>query len=259
MQKKPKEGDEAAKLAKAEKEKLKKKRKAELEAKKKAEEAKKKLEEAKKVQTLSTTSTSSGSEDSPIRSANQLRSDRVGFSQAKRAMHQQLEDLDLNGIKILEQQCLQAKIADGAGGGATLEGKLYKNLSDRRHTTETCIADTGCSMNICSLAIIKTLKAEITPLKRNLQIVDASGSNLKIIGTSTIYFSSQIINNTNKLINCAVLDGPEREVLLSLSCLKEMNLVNDSFPNQTVLSYIQDNFGTSVGFGNVFPVNLSGH
>ena len=97
-------------------------------------------------------------------------------------------------------------------------------------------------MNICSLAIIKTLKAEITPLKRNLQIVDASGSNLKIIGTSTIYFSSQIINNKKKLLNCAVLDGPEREVLLSLSCLKEMNLVHDSFPNQTVLSYIQDNF-----------------
>ena len=156
-------------------------------------------------------------------------------------MHQQMEELDLNGIRVREQQYLQAKAVDGAGG-ASLEGKLYKNLTDKRHTTETCVCDTGCSLTICSLEIIKALKAEITPLKRNLQILDASGTNLKIIGTSTIFFSSQIINNKKKLLNCAVLDGPEREVLISLSCLKEMNLVHDTFPNQTVLSYIQDNF-----------------
>ena len=213
-----------------------KKKKAEEERKKKAE------EEAKRVQTLSTTSGSSGSEDSPIRSANQLRSDRVGNNQAKRAIHQQLENMDLDGIKILEQQYLQAKSAGGAMGGATLEGKLSKHLYDRQHSTENCIADTGCSMNICSLSIIQTLKAEISPLKNNLQIVNASGGFLKIVGTATIYFHSQITSNKKKMLNCAILDGPEREVLLSLGTLKQLNLVHESFPNQTVLSYIKDRY-----------------
>ena len=175
-----------------EKQKLKKIRKQKLKRrgkKKPGRKPRKKLEEAKRVQTLSTTSGSSGSEDSPIRSANQLRSDRVGFNQAKRAMHQQLEEMDLDGIKILEQQYLNVKAVGGAVGGATLEGKLSKHLTDRQHTTELCIADTGCSMTICSLSIVKTLKAEITPLKHNLQIVDASGGILKIVGTSTIFFS----------------------------------------------------------------------
>lgn len=156
--KKPKNVDEAAKLArakaKAEKDKkAKAEKKKKEEARKKAEEDKKKLEEAKRVQTLSTTSGSSGSEDSPIRSDNQLRSDRVGFNQAKRAMHQQLEEMDLDGIKMLEQQYLNAKAVGGAVGGATLEGKLSKHLQDRQHTTELCIADTGCSMTIMCLIL----------------------------------------------------------------------------------------------------------
>ena len=44
------------------------------------------------------------------------------------------------------------------------------------------------------------------------------------------------------MMNVAVLDGPEREVLISLSCLKEYGLIHQSFPNQTVLSYIRQNY-----------------
>ena len=163
----------------------------------------------------------------------------------------------MDGISNLQQQYLQAKSAGGAMGGATLEGKLSRHLADRQHSTENCIADTGCSMNICSLSIIQTLKAEISPLKNNLQIVNASGGLLKIVGTATIYFHSQITSNKKKMLVCAVLDGPEREVLLSLGTLKQLNLVHESFPRETVLSYIKDRYNKGYSKEHSHSLNQS--
>ena len=40
----------------------------------------------------------------------------------------------------------------------------------------------------------------------------------------------------------AVLDGSEREILLSLDKLKSWNLIHASFPNQTVLDFIQSKY-----------------
>ena len=52
-----------------------------------------------------------------------------------------------------------------------------------------------------------------------------SQQKLDIIGTAVIWFSCNVLNHHKKRVEVAILAGnPEREILLSLDCLKNWNL-----------------------------------
>ena len=69
---------------------------------------------------------------------------------------------------------------------------VYKKTKERKGVTATTCWDTGCTFPIASLTVIKQLKADIIPLTQDLTIVEASGSELKILGTATIFMESEV-------------------------------------------------------------------
>ena len=81
------------------------------------------------------------------------------------------------------------------------------------------------------------------PLKNSLTIVDADGQRLYFIGTSVIWVSCKKLKHHKKGIKVAILAGnPEREILLSLDCFKDWNLIHCTFPDQTVVDFIRENY-----------------
>ena len=82
------------------------------------------------------------------------------------------------------------------------------------------------------MAVIKQLKAEIIPLNQDLTIVEASGSELSILGTATIFLESEVLGSDRKQLEVAVIEGVEgiKEVLVSLKLMKMWGMVHDTFP-----------------------------
>ena len=70
---------------------------------------------------------------------------------------------------------------------------VYKDVRGKRGTMVTTCWDTGCTFPIASMAVIKQLKAKVIPLTQDLTIVEASGSELSILGIATIFLDSEAI------------------------------------------------------------------
>ena len=100
--------------------------------------------------------------------------------------------------------------------------------------------DTGCTFPVCSLAVIKELKVEVMPLTQDLIIVEASGSELEILGTVAIYILAEVLGSDGKQLEVAVIHGQEynKEILVSLRLMKAWNGVHMSFPRESVTSYM---------------------
>ena len=69
--------------------------------------------------------------------------------------------------------------------------------------------ESGCTFPISSLAVIKKLKADIMPLTQNLTIIEASGSELKILGTAIIFMKSEVLGPEKKQLEVAVIERVE--------------------------------------------------
>ena len=71
---------------------------------------------------------------------------------------------------------------------------------------------------MASLAVIKELKAKITPLTHDLIIVEASEGELKILGTAVIYMKAEVLGEDRKKLEVAGIEGQEgsKEILVSL-------------------------------------------
>ena len=63
--------------------------------------------------------------------------------------------------------------------------------------------NTGCTYPVTSLAVIKELKAKIMPLTQDLIIVEASGSELKILGTAVIDLQVEVLGEDRKKLEVA--------------------------------------------------------
>ena len=76
----------------------------------------------------------------------------------------------------------------------------------------------GCFLSNFSLAVIKELKAKITPLTHDLIIVEASEGELKILGTAVIYMKAEVLGEDRKKLEVAGIEGQEgsKEILVSL-------------------------------------------
>ena len=113
---------------------------------------------------------------------------------------------------------------------------VFKEAKGRKGVSVTTCWDTGCTFPISSLAVIKQLKAEIIPLTQDLTIVEASGSELSILGTATIFMETEVLGTDKKELEVAVIEGVEgnKEILVSLKLMKMWGMVHDTFPKETV-------------------------
>ena len=137
---------------------------------------------------------------------------------------------------------LNAKSGKGKVPSPVLMGQIYKNRGDTVFRTESMLADTGCSYCICGEEIIRDLKVRIFPFKSKMQILDASGNYLKLIGTSILYIRTQVLGmETVKRLEVAVQRGTgEREILLSLQTLINWQLIHPGFPNIKISDYVNN-------------------
>ena len=77
-----------------------------------------------------------------------------------------------------------------------------------------------------------------------MQIMDASGNFLKLIGSAVLFIKTQVLGlNTIKKLEVAVQKqgvSEEREILLSLKTLVDWNIVHPEFPNIKLDDYIEN-------------------
>ena len=150
------------------------------------------------------------------------------------------------------EKCLSAK---SAGNSADFVADIFPSRTSKNFSTETVIADTGCSKTICGEMIAKELGSTIKPLDAPIKITSATGARLNIIGTATLYVSLPQVQGAKKRVDCCILRGNmvDREILLSLSTLKKWNLVHTSFPMETVDQYLirKNNFNGNKSYSNI--------
>ena len=118
---------------------------------------------------------------------------------------------------------------------------VFKEVKGRRGVSVTTCWDTGCTFPIASLAVIKQLKAEIIPLTQDLTIVEASGSELSLLGTATIFMETEVLGIERKELEVAVIEGVEgnKEILISLKLMKMWGMVHGTFPKETVDNFVK--------------------
>ena len=97
----------------------------------------------------------------------------------------------------------------------TVHGTMWSKRNGGRSTEVAAVMDSGCTHPITTMTVTKAMRMEVTPLSRDLEIVEASGKILKIMGTVKIY------------LDCAVLGG--RKLIFLLWNKSDHFLLHPSF------------------------------
>ena len=81
---------------------------------------------------------------------------------------------------------------------------------------------------------------KISRLKIPRKIVEASGGTLDIVGQCEFYVKFQVLGKT-KHLTCLVLRGNKvsREILISGKMLKLFDMIQPSFPHETISTYVR--------------------
>ena len=79
--------------------------------------------------------------------------------------------------------------------------------------------------------IVGKLGIKIKPFKSPINIVDASGNSLSLLGSSILFVSTQVLGDNIETVEAAVLadNDVDVEVLLSLSILIDWDLEPRNF------------------------------
>ena len=83
----------------------------------------------------------------------------------------------------------------------------------------------------------------IRPFRNKLNIVDASGNSLRLLGSATFFITiPQVLGEKVERVEAAVLadNDVDSELLVSLSLLLAWDLVPPLFPRQTVSAYFRE-------------------
>ena len=75
--------------------------------------------------------------------------------------------------------------------------------------------DTGCIFPVTTTAIVEGMKAEVIQLTEELDIIDASGKFLAVLGTCKIFIENKFLGG-RKMVEAAVIQGDRKETLISL-------------------------------------------
>ena len=88
--------------------------------------------------------------------------------------------------------------------------------------------DTGYTFPVTTTAVAKGMKSEIVPLKKELDIIEASGKSLEVIGTCKMFIENEILGG-RKMVEAAMIRGDSKEALISLNLLKKWDLIHATF------------------------------
>ena len=140
-------------------------------------------------------------EDSPINTQNN-RANRVGLTNmAKRTLFKKTElnsflpsmnDKDKKEWGEGVFKALRAKSARSPDN-PTVQGTMWSQRNGGRSTEVAAIMDSGCTHPLTTLTVTDAIKMDITPLTRELELVEASGKNLKILGTVQTYLECEVL------------------------------------------------------------------
>ena len=98
--------------------------------------------------------------------------------------------------------------------------------------------DLGCTYPLTTMTVTQAIKMQVTPLSRELIIVEASGKNLEILGTVKFYLEADVLGG-RKMVEAAVIRGEgTKEVLVSLGLMKSWDIIHQTFPEETVSDYL---------------------
>ena len=150
------------------------------------------------------------------------------------------EDIEQKSMEELEAEICRVKLARKDAASPTIEGNISGTSNMKNSTVQPFVCDTGCSWPVVSDKIILTMGIPIRPFKKKLNIVDASGNSLKLLGSAKFFISiPQVLGERVERVEAAVLADNEvdSELLVSLSLLLAWDLVPPQFPRQTVSEY----------------------
>ena len=103
---------------------------------------------------------------------------------------------------------------------SVVQSTAHSKITGGKCTHTGCIMDSGCTFPITSTAVAKVLGAEIKPLTRSLEIIDALGKIMDIIGTIRMYIDNRVLGG-RKLVDAAVVESDKKETLISSDLLKK--------------------------------------
>ena len=131
-------------------------------------------------------------------------------------------------------------VDDDNDDSTVIFGDLHNKLAGGRSSKETIMLDSGCSRDIGAQSIVSDLGLRMRELERPLHIVSAEGNALDIIGTTTLFKSSQATGDKRRMIEAAVLrGGKDRELLVSLKNLKKFRIIHSTFPQQNIDDFLE--------------------
>ena len=120
-----------------------------------------------------------------------------------------------------------------------VNGTIWSKRSGGRSTEVAAIMDSGCTHPLTTVRVTDAIKMEVTPLDRELEIVEASGRNLRFLGTAQFYLQFDVLGG-RKWMEAAVIEGEgASEVLVSLGLMKKWDIFHDTFPEETVSDFLE--------------------
>ena len=100
---------------------------------------------------------------------------------------------------------------------------VYSKFNGGRGREMESVNDKGCTYPVTTTAVTNALQG-------TLEIIDASGNALDVLGTTQMFIDSEILVG-RKLVEVADIEGKKKKALISLQHLKRLNLIHESFPN----------------------------
>ena len=115
--------------------------------------------------------------------------------------------------------------------------------------------DSGCTHPLTTMSVTEAIRMKVTPLSRELVIVEASGKNLRILGTVKMFLEADVLGR-RKMIEAAVIQGEgTKEVLVSLGLMKNWDLIHQTFPAETVSDYFYKlNNKSSLAYSSLYSL-----
>ena len=96
----------------------------------------------------------------------------------------------------------------------------WSKLHDGNSSKTDAVMDSGCTFPLTTTAVTTKIKTEIIHLKEELNIVEASGKTLDVIGTCKMFLENEILGS-REMVEAAAIEGEgSKETLISLDLLK---------------------------------------
>ena len=105
-----------------------------------------------------------------------------------------------------------------------VKSKAWSKLHDGNSSKTDAVIDSGCTFPVSTTPVTREMKAEIIPLREEVNIVEASGKILEVIATCKMFLEDDVSGGRN-MVEAAVIEGEgHKETLISLDPLKKWDL-----------------------------------